>query len=168
MYILFFYSDIQKWHLLSLSHLPRWSSPVWLKENSAKEKKVIFHQLKENKSQMANSESSRGSLRRPYTSPLPVLLVGLLTCRSGHSEPLGWEKIIKVLCGREERDIRAIWKGGRAPQVDRKRRIWAVLKSICVHSKGENEVVWWWGREWGREEDIASGHPASLAAAELF
>lgn len=65
-------------------------------------------------------------------------------------------------------------KAGRALEIDGKRRIWAVLKSICVRSEGENEVVAVAG--WGgsgrvysvREEDIASGHPASPAAAELF
>lgn len=147
MYKLSVLSQIQKWVSLPLSLLPLWSSPAWLKENSAKEKQVTFYQLKENMSQMAGSESSRSSLIWPYSSPLPVLLVGLLTCQSSHSVALGWERVIKVLFGRDERDIRGARKEGRAREIDGKRWIWAVLKTICARSKAENGVVW--GREWG-------------------
>lgn len=59
-------------------------------------------------------------------------------------------------------DSGAARKGSRTPEIDGKRRILAIVKSICVRSKGENEVVegggggggvgggwvecwqWWW------------------------
>lgn len=166
-----------KWNpkkCVSLSLSPRllWSSPAWLKENSAREKQVILYQLKENIAQMEGSESSRSALSQPYSSPLPILLVGLLTCHSGHSAAPGWQRVIKVLFGQDEGDIRGARKEGCAREIDGKRWIWAVLKTIFVPSKGESgmgeEEVESRGMYSVKEDDIASGHSASPAAVELF
>lgn len=127
---------------------------------------------KKNIVQMEGSESSRSALSQPYSSPLPILLVGLLTCHSGHSAAPGWQRVIKVLFGQDEGDIRGARKEGCAREIDGKRWIWAVLKTIFVPSKGENgvgeEEVESRGMYSVKEDDIASGHSASPAAPELF
>ena len=64
-------------------------------------------------------------------------------------------------------------KAGRGPEIDGKRRIWVVLKSICVRSKGENGVaveerVGWGECSLGEERISPQGTPPLLPLLNSF
>lgn len=124
---------------------------------------------------MADRESRWSSLRRPHSSPVPCIVswtpdllvqpfraTGL---RGGNQSPVWGEKgtMRKVSC---------------ALEIDGKRRILAILKSICVCSKGENEVMVVGGERSGGGQGVGvlieeriwlqGLPPTSSAAAELF
>lgn len=83
----------------------------------------------------------------PPPPPPPVLLGGLLTCHSGHSAAPGGEDVIRVLFGREDRNLRGQRGGGEKKKVDFGRP----TDNLCS-PKGRNGVEWRGGgfgrREW--------------------
>lgn len=139
-------------------------SPARLKENSARVKEVIFYQLKENESQMADNDYSGSSLSRPYSSLLPVLLAGFLTRGSG---------IQRHWAVRRQSRLRVDERRGTSGQLGK----WAVPRRQI--GKGGSGLSWSQsvfaqeerveGEAFSaREEDITSGHSAFSVTAQAF
>lgn len=78
--------------------------------------------------------------------PPPVLLGGLLTCHSGHSAAPGGEDVIKVLFGREDRNLRGQGGGGGEKKI--KGGFWPSHRQ-SLFAERENGVEWGGGSEAG-------------------